>query len=72
MINTLKLRGKIVENGTNASALAKEIGMDRSTFYRKLNGNSGGFTVREADLIIKSLDLSCEDATSIFFSQFVA
>lgn len=72
MINALKLRGRIVEKGMTISGLAEEIGMNRSTFYRKLDENNGHFTVHEADLIIKSLHLSSDDATAIFFSQFVA
>lgn len=72
MTNTNKLRGKIVEKGMNVEILAKETGMNRSTFYRKLNSNGENFTIKEADLIIRALQLSCDEAVSIFFSQYVA
>ena len=72
MVNINKLRGKIVEHGTNVSDLALKIGIDRATFYRKLNSDGENFTIKEADMIVKELNLSCKEATSIFFSQFVA
>ena len=46
--------------------------MDRSTMYRKINSNGENFSIKEADLIVKSLGLSKDDAVAIFFNQFVA
>lgn len=72
MVNVNKLKGKIVECGTNIEELAAKIGMDRSTMYRKINSNGENFSIKEADLIVKSLGLSKDDAVAIFFNQFVA
>lgn len=72
VVNVNKLKGKIVENGTTIEKLAAEIGMDRSTMYRKINTNGENFSIKEADLIVKALGLSKEEAVSIFFNQFVA
>lgn len=72
MVNINKLKGKIVECGMNVTDLAFKIGIDRATFYRKLSNNGENFTIKEADLITKELSLSCEEATAIFFSQYVA
>lgn len=36
MLNILKLKGKIAENGLNITLLAKEIGLNRDTLYRRL------------------------------------
>lgn len=72
MVNINKLKGKIVECGTTIEKLASEIGMDRSTMYRKFNSNGENISIKEADLIVRALCLSKEEAVSIFFNQFVA
>ena len=66
MLDVNKLKGKIVEKGKNVEALADDIGIDSSTFYRKMKNNS--FEIGEADRIVKALDLSRDDAMAIFFS----
>lgn len=72
MVNINKLRGAIVERGMNIEALADKIGMDRSTLYRRISDKKDAFTIREADAIARELNLSCAEATAIFFAQFVA
>ncbi len=72
MVNVNKLRGQIVEKGFNVETLADAIGMDRSTFYRRLNNRGETFSIREANLICDRLRLNKEEAMSIFFSHFVA
>ena len=72
MTNVDKLKGKIVEKRINPEALANRIGMDKSTWYRKLSGNGEEFTIKQADGIAKALELSPDEAMAIFFSQFVA
>lgn len=72
MVNVNKLKGKIVECGMSVAELALKIGVDKSTFYRKINSDGKKITIEEADLISRELQLSCEEVNSIFFSQFVA
>lgn len=72
MVNVNKLKGLLVEKGLNVEFLAEKIDVDRSTLYRRLTENGSTFTIKEADKIVKVLDLTCEEATSIFFAQFVA
>ncbi len=72
MVNVDKLRGKMVEKRLNVSMLADKIGIDRTTLYRKLNGNGSMFTIKEADAIVRELNIPPEEAMSIFFNQFVA
>ena len=72
MVNINKLKRKIVENGLTIEKLADNIGIDRSTLYRKINNNGETFTIKEADLILNALNLTAEEAKAIFFSQFVA
>ncbi|MEA4835156.1 MAG: helix-turn-helix transcriptional regulator [Anaeromusa sp.] len=71
MVNVMKLKGRIVEEGFNIATLATSMGVNRSTLYRKLNGQCP-ITVDDADSIAKILQLSAADAYAIFFSQFVA
>lgn len=72
MVNVNKLKGKMVENGLNVSELAALIGIDKATFYRKLNADGENFTIKEADLIADKLSLDRDEVNAIFFSQFVA
>jgi putative cro-like protein len=72
VVNVNKLKGKIVERGTNVTELALKIGMDRTTLYRRFSSGGEDFTIKEADLIARELNLTCSDASEIFFSQFVA
>lgn len=66
MCDTAKLRGKIVEKGFNQVSLAKKIGMDRSTLNRKLK-NGETFTIGEASKIAIILELTKDEAMTIFF-----
>ena len=65
-MNAAKLKGKIVERGTNVEKLAEYLGIDRATLYRKL-GNFEKFTIGEANRVKTALDLTDEEATAIFF-----
>lgn len=66
-MNANKLKGKIVEKGLNVEKVAELIGIDKSTFYRKLN-NFDSFTIKNAVDIKNALGLSSEEATEIFLS----
>ena len=70
MFNPSKLKGAIVENGTTQETVAEAIGMNRSTFYRKMK--SGKFTIGEAKRIANEVPLSDELAIEIFFGNKVA
>ena len=63
-----KLKAKIVEKNTTVEEVAKAAGMDRSTFYRKMQPENKGFTVGEAKLIAKELEMTGEEASAIFYS----
>lgn len=65
-MNIPKLRGKMVEEGYSVESLATEIGVDKSTLYRKLD-NGVKFTVGEARTIKTALNLTDEEANAIFF-----
>lgn len=71
MVNVNKLKGRFVEEGKTVADVAENIGIDKGTLYRKLN-NPEQITIREADAMVKFLNLSVDDAVAIFFSEYVA
>lgn len=70
MLDAQKLKGKIIEKGKSVESISRDIGINPSTFYRKLNNNT--FEINEADKIVSILALTGAEASAIFFSQFVA
>ncbi|VTT11388.1 phage repressor [Streptococcus gordonii] len=71
MVNVAKLKGKIVERDITQEELAKNIGITKSTFYRKMKQN-GNFSIKEVNLIVSSLNLTKDEAINIFFAETVA
>lgn len=71
MINTAKLKGLIVERGKTQQAVADSIGIDRSTFYRKMK-NGGEFSIEEVNRMVKEIPLNTKEAIVIFFGEKVA
>ena len=63
-----RLKGKIVEKGWNVEKLAEQIGVERSSMYRKLN-NFDKITIGEAKKITAALNLTNEEASSIFLGN---
>jgi len=70
-INIRLLKSKLALQSKSISDLAQNINMNKSTFYRKLNGKSD-FTRKEITDIIQILDLDREDMCAIFFTQKVS
>lgn len=71
MCDVAKLRGKIMEKGFNQEKLAEIVSIDRSTLNRKLKTGEA-FTIGEANIIAKALELTKDEAIAIFFTQIVA
>lgn len=68
MVNANKLRGKIVERGMSIASISMEIGVNKSTFYRKLSGCCP-FTIQDADRLVEILGLNAEEAKAIFLAR---
>lgn len=64
--NMEMLRGKMSELKLSPEDMAKEIGVDPSTFYRKIKADGVSFTVGQMHKIVEVLRLSREEAASIF------
>lgn len=62
-----KLKAKLVENEMNIEKLAKRLGIDKSSLYRKFN-NAEKITIGEAVKIKQILDIRDEEAVDIFLS----
>ncbi|MGP1366460.1 MAG: helix-turn-helix domain-containing protein [Schwartzia sp. (in: firmicutes)] len=69
MVNINKLRGRMVEQKVNADKMAKLLGINRSTFYRKLENNGDLFTIKEVQIMSKALKLNLDDVNDIFFCR---
>lgn len=68
-MNVLKLKGKIAEMGQTQESVAAAIGIDRTTFSRKITGGGGGFSIREASEIAGFLGLTQQEAATIFLDK---
>ena len=62
-----RLKGKTVEKGFTGEKMASELGIDQSTYYRKLGDGGGSFTINQAIRISEILSLSKEESMGIFF-----
>ena len=65
-MNRNLLEAKLKEKGSNVAEISKIIGVEPSTFYRKLSGQSDFFRT-EIDKIVKYLNLSIDEMEKIFF-----
>ena len=60
------LRGKMVERRVSPEDMAKNLNIDISTFYRKMKSEGINFTVGQMHKIVEVLNLTSEEAASIF------
>lgn len=65
-INMELLHGKMREKHISNEDMAVQIGVDASTFYRKIKANGVNFTVGQMHKIVEILRLTKEEAVSIF------
>ena len=66
MLNAQMLSHAIKQRGLTTSKLADDIGVNRSTFYRKIKAGGGNFLLWEIESIIKLLGLTKHEAREIF------
>ncbi|WP_315273923.1 helix-turn-helix domain-containing protein [Selenomonas sputigena] len=72
MVNINKLRGRMVEHEVNADKMASLLGINRATFYRKMENAGEAFTIREVSIIAETLKLNLAELNAIFFDSGVA
>ena len=71
-IDVATLKDTIIRKNTTLEALAFEMGIARSTLYRKLRKGSAGITLKDATTIASCLELSEGEAVDIFGGSYVA
>lgn len=73
MVNTRLLKAKLKEQNLTQEEAAKRLGIDPSTFNRKINNEEGNvITVREAEDLSKLLHIQKGDLVTIFFAEKLA
>ena len=66
LVNSQKIKARMVELGTNQGKVADEMGIDRSTLNAKINDASGSrITLEDIHALCKILEI--EDAREYFF-----
>ena len=68
-VNVPMLKKTIVNKNTTLEAVAYNLGIDRSTLYRKLKNGSSGITLSDAQRISRYLDLAPEESLLIFWGN---
>ena len=68
-VDTDLLKKSIAASGKTKETVAKELGIDYSTFTRKMNSDALTFSVGQMHRMVDVLSLSAEQAKSIFFAQ---
>lgn len=64
-MNTDRIRGRMTEMHITGSQMAAELGMDPSTFYRKIKNNGREFSVADLYTFCRVLKLEKEEAADI-------
>ena len=66
MVNSLKIKARLVELGKTQDSVAREMNMAQATFSLKIN-NKRAFTVSEAKQLIEVLEIADTDICSFLF-----
>lgn len=61
-----KLKGKIVEHAMTQDEIAVKLGIDSSTFSRKMKAEGRSFTVEQMHKLVDILNLTPQEAIQIF------
>lgn len=68
-VDTKRLKGCMAAQGMTQEAVAKAIGVDNSTFIRKMKCEGLAFSVGQMHKIVEVLHIGREDAAAIFLAQ---
>ena len=64
--NMAKLKGKIAECGMTQEEVAEKLGVDSSTFSRKMKADGLSFTVEQMHKLVEILNMKPQEAIQIF------
>lgn len=68
-VNVELLKRSIAASGKTKEMVAKEIGIDYSTFSRKMKCDALAFSIGQMHKLVEVLSLSDDQASKIFFAQ---
>lgn len=68
-VNVDLLRGKIIERRTTYENVADKVGIDRSTFYRRLKEQGINFKIGEIHSMVEAIPLTNNEAIEIFLAE---
>lgn len=68
MFQKNEFKAELVRRGLSVEQVAKMLGIDPASLYRKINGESDFFR-NEIDALRTKLDLSDDDILKIFFAK---
>lgn len=68
-VNVSALKKSISEKGMTQESVAKAIGVDASTFIRKMKSEGLSFSIGQMHKLVDVLSISKDQATAIFFSE---
>ena len=68
-VDTNRLKGCMAAKGMTQEAVAKAIGVDNSTFIRKMKCDGLAFSIGQMHQIVEVLDIGRDDAAAIFLAQ---
>lgn len=64
-----RLKESANQKGLNFETIATRIGVNKSTFYRKINSKGEKFTIGEIHRMVEVIPLTKEEAVSIFLAE---
>ena len=72
MVNVALLQEAMRSRSITVDQAAEKLGVDRTTFYRRINRNGSRFTVEEVSKLSALLNLDAKTLQEIFFSEQLA
>ena len=67
-MNTQRVKERMEEKHITAAMMAKELGMNPSTYFRKMQKNGGEFSVLDLMVFKRVLEMNEQDAVDILLS----
>lgn len=71
-MNTELLIEYLSAKGKSAAEMAEIVGIDLSTWYRRLQRKGDSFTIKEMNAIIRACHMTATEAAQIFFNEKLA
>ncbi len=67
-MNTTEVKKRMKDKGITGEAMAKQLGMDPSTYYRKMQKNGAEFSAMDINVFKRVLGMSSQEAVDFLLS----